>query len=120
MWSKFGCKKFDFNPSDNKKWMNMVSGVMNNRIVNFTIFTFLEVLQKIAVVGENVTPLVLEIYKILYPKKLEESIREGSTIEISVLFDLLIVFFRISNVSMVNLVRLEKKVRELNPNSGVR
>ena len=129
MWSKFGCKKFDFNPND-KKWMNMVSGVMNNSVVNFTIFTFLEILQKIAVTGENVTPLVLEMFKILYPSKLEksiktlypneipESLKYGESIEISVLFDILIVFFRISNVSMVNLVRLEKKVRELNPNSG--
>lgn len=114
MWKKYGCSKYKFNPDD-RKVIGAISAILGNKVVNTVIYTFLTIIQKFAVVGENITPLILELYKIFAPKKLENKTEKKAP----VIFDVMISIFRILNASTVYITRADKRIKEINPDSSL-
>ncbi len=119
MWSKYNCQKFSFN-RDDKKIIKTISDILNNKTVNITIKLMLTIISGLIIVGKFTMPITLEILKMADPKRFDEpkDIKDRKFLNTSFYFDTLLSSMKLVEVSISNAIKLDKKIKEVNPNSS--
>lgn len=110
MWKKYNCEKLNLK-NDSEKLIKKIGGIMRNPVVNFTIYFVMTIMQKLAVTASTATPLLLEYLKLTG--------KANDKNNVGAIFDIFIAVTRLTDVSITNIIRIDKKIKEINPNSNI-
>lgn len=111
MWKKYNCEELKLN-NDSDKLIKKIGGIMKNPVVNYTIYFILTILQKFAAVGASGGSAFLEVMKLTGHMKSSNGKTYGT------LLDIFIAINRLADVSLTNVIRIDKKLKEINPNTN--
>jgi hypothetical protein len=105
MFRNYCPQKFDYN--DDKVY-NLIDKVLGNKIVNKGIITLLNIISSLAGLGDVVSSVVVDIMKIL-------ELDNKSYLKFAKIFRSLL---RVTNYSTKTIITIEKRVKEINPDSS--
>jgi Skp family chaperone for outer membrane proteins len=110
MWKNYNCQQFNFN-NDPNKLVKIIDNILSNKTVYLTISLAIYALQMGISVSSKVTGGVIEVYKLFYngdDKKFYDNF-----------LDILNSSLKIAESSLINIVRVNKKIKKINPNSNL-